>query len=289
MVPITETTSRTVGFCDQYVTINSQGPESTDLVDFLCCDLQTNPNAIPHAVYNLKIVDKRSTLSLHQGKEQLYTGDCRYELAYTLINEIIYECIADNRKGHGIHAAAIGSEIGGVLLPGKSGSGKSTLTTWLVSRGCNYLTDELVILAGNNPRIYPLTRPISIKAGSASVISAFVNYKPQEVVIGANGIMLPHRLVNTVFSAATPPLSLILFPEYVAGAATELTKMTGGLACARLMECYVNARNIEGHGIGQLAELTRTTPVYQLTYGSFGGLYELLSKTFPTLFKHKAR
>ncbi len=116
-----------------------------------------------------------------------------------------------------------------------------------------------------------------------------MSYKQQQVVFGGNGIMLPHRLINTIFSTATPPLSLILFPEYKGGATTELTKMSAGLACARLMECYVNARNIEGHGIGQLAELTRTTPVYQLTYGSFGGLYELLAKTFPTLFKHKPR
>ncbi len=223
-------------------------------------------------------------LSLRQEEKQLYQGDCRYDLAYTLINEIIYQCITDNRTGLAIHAAAIGSQKGGVLFPGKSGSGKSTLVAWLVSRGCNYLTDELVILAGNDYRIYPFTRPLSIKTGSSSVVSAFLNYDPQVVVAGAGGFMLPHRLVNSIFSAAVPPLSLIIFPEYRAGTATELTKLSGALGCAKLMECYVNARNIQNHGISLLAELARSIPIYQLVYGNFDGLHELLGESFPTLF-----
>ena len=285
---MTKSGSCTVGFCGQYVTINSYGPGSTELVNFLCCDLHTYTDSPVNAVYDLMIVGKKQMLSLWQEEEQLYFGDCRYELACTLINEIIYQCIVDNRAGHAIHAGAVGSETGGILLPGKSGSGKSTFTTWLVFCGCNYLTDELVILAGNDHRIHPFTRPLSLKIGSSSVLSSFLSYGPQEVVNGANGFMLPHRLINENFPAA-PPLSLILFPEYKAGTTTELTKMTTALGCARLMECYVNARNIQDHGISQLAEITRNTPIYQLTYGSFDGLHELLDESFPTFFRQKSR
>jgi len=280
---MTKSDSCTVGYCDQYITINSYDPESANLINFLCCDLQTKTDAPPRAIYDLMIVGKKLLLSLRQGPKELYYGNCTFELAYTLINEIIYQCIVDNRAGHAIHAAAIGSEKGGVLLPGKSGSGKSTLTSWLVSCGCNYLTDELVILAGNDHHIYPFTRPLSLKTGSSSVLSSFLNYDPKEVVAGANGFMLPHRLLNENLPA-TPPLSLILFPEYKAGTATELTKLTPALGCAKLMECYVNARNIRGHGISRLAEITRSTPIYQMTYGDFDGLHELLAESFPTLF-----
>ena len=276
--------SCTVGFCDQYVTINSYGPEEANLVDFLCCDLQNNKNVLPRAIYDFMIVGKQLMLSLLGEEKQLYFGDSKYDLAYTLINEIIYQCIVDNKVGHAIHAAAIGTEKGGVLLPGKSGSGKSTLTTWLVAHGCNYLTDELVILAGDDHRIHPFSRPLSLKTGSSSVLSSFLNYDQQEVIAGASGFMLPHRLANGNFSAGTPPLSLILFPEYKAGTTIELTKLTAALGCARLIECYVNARNIHDHGISWLAELTRNTPVYQLTYGEFDGLHELLDEFFLALF-----
>jgi len=282
-----ESTSCTVGFCDQYVRINSSGRESADLIDFLCCDLRMETGDSPRAIYDFKIAGRRPMLSLRLQGEQLYWGDCRYDLAYTLVNEIIHQCITDNRAGFAIHAAAIGSEKGGVLLPGKSGSGKSTLITWLVSRGCNYLTDELVILAGDDHCIYPFTRPISIKTGSSSTVAAFLNYDPQKAIAGANGFMLPHRLVNTVFFPAVPPLSLILFPRYKAGAVTDLKKLSDAFGFAKLIECYVNARNLRDHGISQLAELTKRVSVYQLTYSSFDGLDELLSESFPTLFQWK--
>ncbi len=275
----------TVGFCDHFVTINSYGAESEDLIEFLCCDLQRNPDAVARTSYDLIADGKEPILSLWHEGERLYLGRCRYDLAYILINEIIYQCIEDNRTGHAIHAAAIGFDKGAVLLPGKSGSGKSTFATWLVSQGCNYLTDELVILAGNEQRLHPFTRPFSIKTGSSSVISSFLQYDPKEVISGADGFMLPHRLVNPDFSTFSPSLSLILFPEYKEGATSELVKLSAAFGCAKLMECYVNARNIQGHGISQLAEYTRNTPIYQLTYGSFKGLYELLDEAFPTLFE----
>jgi len=280
-----KTGSRTVGFCDQFVTINFYGEELEGLVDFLCCDLQTGPESAARARYDVMLGGSiNQMLSLWLGEQCQYSGECRYELAYTLINEIIYQCIVDNAAGHAIHAAAIGSANGAVLLPGKSGFGKSTLTAWLVSKGGNYLTDELVLLSGKKKQLLPFTRPFSMKAGSSAILNSFVQYKQKDTISGVGGFMLPHRLLNPDFFPLTPALSLILFPEYREGAATELNQLSSALGCAKLMECYVNARNIEGLGIDQLADYTRNTPVFQLVYGSFDGLYEQLHESFPLLF-----
>ncbi|MFT5699392.1 MAG: hypothetical protein ACI8ZB_002250 [Desulforhopalus sp.] len=273
-----------VGFCDQYVTIKYNDQKCENLIDFLCCDLQKGENVSPCAVYNLVASGQEFMLSRQQKKEIIYSGKCRYELAYSLVNEIIHQCIVDNSRGFAIHAAAIGTERGGVLLPGTSGSGKSTLTTFLVSNGCNYLTDELVVLTPENHRILPLTRPFCIKSDGVGVLSTFLTFDSSEVIKGSGGIMLPHRLVNRLFSACTPPLSMILFPVYQKGATVELTKLSSALGCAKLIKCYVNARNIQDHGISGLAEITRNTPIYRLNYGNFDGLYALLRKSFPHLF-----
>ena len=281
---ISKTGSRTVGFCDQFVTINSYGSEADKLIDFLCCDLQKGIDDFTRATYDLMVSGEEPTFSLWFEEKKIYAGSNRYDLAYTLINEILHHCIVDNDKGHVIHSAAIGSEQYGVLLPGKSGSGKSTFTTWLVSNGCNYLTDELVVLMDKDRRIIPFTRPFSIKTGSSKVLSSFLDIDPNEVISSGSGFMMPHRQVNSNFSESTPPLSLILFPEYNADVEPQLTKLSPALGCASLMECYVNARNIQGHGIGHLAELTRVTPIYKLTYGSFEGLQDLLSISFPQMF-----
>ncbi len=272
--------SYTVGFCDQYVTINSYGSQAISLVEFLCSDLSAGTTEHPRAVYDLMVVGKTPMLSLWEGEKQLYFGECWYRLAYTLINEIIYQCLAENSAGHAIHAAAVCFEGKAVLLPGNSGSGKSTLATWLLDNGCTYLTDELVVISMPEKRLYPFTRPISIKTGSRSVVSSFLNLDPKKVVAGADGVMLPHRLVNSDYQTLTPFLSLILFPEYKSGAINTITRISGAQGCFRLIECYVNGRNIPNHGIDSLAELARSIPIYNLTYSSFDGLRLMLFELF---------
>jgi hypothetical protein len=158
-----------------------------------------------------------------------------------------------------------------------------------VAKGNNYLTDELVIIDESDHRIHSFTRPLSIKSGSAPVISSFLDYKSEEVITGREGFMLPHRSVNSTFAKETPTLSLILFPEYKAGAVTELIQLSGAQGCAELLSSYVNARNIQGHGFSGVAALTRTTPCYKLKYGSFDGLYEKLHTSFSDLFIQKIR
>lgn len=268
---------RVVGFCNHCITINYNCPEAESLINFLCTDLPADRNFPSHTTYDLIIVGKKPMMSLWQGDKQLYFGDCKYNLAYTLTNEIIYQCIADNKTGHAIHAAAVSNRQGTILLPGKSGCGKSTLTTWLVYRGYSYLTDELVVIAEDDHHIHPFTRPISIKTGSTAVLNSFLNVEEKDILVGDKGFMLPHRLVNDKFRVDPPPLSLIIFPEHKADAATRLTKLTGGKGCSKLMECYVNARNIQDHGFSQLAELTRNIPAYHLLYGSFDELEIVLA------------
>lgn len=273
-----------VGFCDQYVAIHYNDQKCENLINFLCYDLQKGESASQRAAYNLSTSGQEFIFSRQQENEIIYSGKCLYELAYSLINEIIHQCIVDNSRGFAIHAAAIGSKRGAVLLPGTSGSGKSTLTTFLVSNGSNYLTDELVVIAPENHRIFPFTRPFCIKRGGVGVVSTFMTFDSSEIIEGSRGIMLPHRLVNRLFSTCTPPLSLILFPVYQEGATVKLTKLSPALGCAELIKCYVNARNIHDHGIAGLAEITRNTPIYRLDYGNFDGVYDLLRTSFPHLF-----
>jgi len=277
--------SRTIGFCNQYITINCNGPEAISIVDFICSDLLIETDLPVCAVYDVMIVGNKPMMSLWQGEKQLYFGDCGYTLAYTLINEIIYQCLADNAAGLAIHAAAIAYHGNGILLPGKSGCGKSTLAAWLTAKGCNYLTDELVVIAEEAPHLQPFTRPISIKSGSAGVLSSLLSFDNNKVLAGADGFMLPHHLVNDNYSATEPPLSLILFPQYVADVTTEITEMTSGEACSRLIECYVNAKNFRGHGISRLAELTRQTPVYQMIYGNLNTLESILPDLFSDIMR----
>ncbi len=274
-----------VGFSGEYVAIDWSGTDAPELIDFLCRDLKRDEPKTFRTLLSLHVEKERSHYLLGKNHgETLYSGDDYYEMAYALINEIIYQVIVDNRDGLAIHAAAVHTSAGGVLLPGQSGSGKSTFTAWLLSCGCNYLTDELVVLDVASKHITPFTRPISFKSGSVPVVKSMAEWDQDSAIEGQNGLMVPHRIFRQNYSPKSPPLSLVLFPKYSRGCKTEISRMSAALGCARLMECYVNARNIEDHGIGRLAEIMRTTPVYQLTYSSFNGLQQALRDEFPAIF-----
>ncbi len=285
---------KVVGFCDQYVRITYNHPAAESIINFLCDDLQqqditklrssAEQSVVPRAVCELTVTQEEQFLLRING-ESLYQGECRRELSYALVNEIIFQCLDKNDTGLALHAAAVQVEKGGILLPGNSGAGKSTFVAWLTVCGCSYLTDELVVLSQDSFHLRPFTRPLTIRSASAKALTPYVQFKESQVLTGESGVMVPHRQLNPDFTPAQPSLSLILFPCYKAEAPPTLTELTPGIGCSRLMECYVNARNIPGHGISGLARLTRTVPIMELTYGSFTGLGALLSETLPEFFQ----
>lgn len=280
--------SKTVGFCGQYIQINCNGSEAADLVDFLCADLPVRENVQPRAICELIIAGQRRDMSLCRGDTQLYRGTCKHSLAYALINEVIFQCLQDNSSGHAVHAGAVQTGPGTVLLPGGSGSGKSTVTAWLALHGFKYLTDELVVLSEDGRHLYPFARPVSLRSEGAKALSSLLHIADPGVLAGNSGFMVPRSLLNPdapdFFQPLPSQLSLILFPRYRQGASSELVQLTPGLGCSRLIACYVNARNIPGHGISGLAEITKKIPVWQLIYGSFTELPILLADTLPDFF-----
>ncbi len=129
----------------------------------------------------------------------------------------------------------------------------------------------------------PFTRPISIKNGSEKALSTFFRGDSKQILSSEKGCMVPHRLINKNFSVEKPSLSLIIFPEYKPGTHPQIEQMNAAVGCSQLISCYVNARNIKGHGIAKIAAMVRETPTYHLTYGSFDGLRSVLANVLPAL------
>ena len=70
-----------------------------------------------------------------------------------------------------IHGAAVSRDQQGIALSAPSGSGKSTLTAGLIKNGFTYLADDLIAIPANSGKILPFPLPLSIKAGSRSVVA----------------------------------------------------------------------------------------------------------------------
>jgi hypothetical protein len=87
--------------------------------------------------------------------------------------------------------------------------------------------------------------------------------------------MIPHRLINPDYRHEIPPLSAIIFPHYSRDTMPELQELSGAEAGLELMRSNVIARNLPGHGFGDIVQLVRQLPAYRLFYRHFSDLDDL--------------
>lgn len=219
-------------------------------------------------------------LSLWDGDRRLYFGESRYQLAYILMNEVIFLCINGNDSHHALHAGAVYKDDGCIILPGKSGNGKSTLTGWLIMNGYQYLTDELLFL-DSDARVLPMTRPISLKVNKAHESWLLPEEANEEIITSDKGSMIPHRLLNPSFKAKQPQVTDVVFPEYKPGVVPRLQEISPAKSSLYLLQSHVNARNLDGHGVSELASIVRNCRSFTLTYSSFDDLKTIFNADTP--------
>ena len=266
----------TAGLFSVNVAIDYNGPAARNFLDFLLGDLPGGDGPLSTRRFAVIIVGKPEKMSLWLDERQLYFGESAQEMAYILINEIVYDCIINTSNQQAVHAAALVAAGKGILLPGKSGSGKSSIAAWLTAKGCTYLTDELVLLSQDG-RLLPFTRPISLKPPSLAALQAQIKIDEQAILVSPKGAMIPHRLLNPTWQPMQPRLTTIIFPEFIAGHPASLLPISAAKSCMQLLACHVNARTIPGHGFAELAEICRNTVSYELKFGDFTGLIPALA------------
>lgn len=257
------------GFGNQAFAIEGSNDNALSIAEFLFLDFPDATPATSARQYRI-ISGSAPTFTLWEGDRQLYSGSSRYQLAYILMNEVIFHCINDNDRQHALHAGAVCRDNRCIILPGKSGNGKSTLTCWLIKHGFQYLTDELVFLDAE-ATITPMTRPISLKVGPSHE-SWLLAEQHEDVIASDTGSMIPHRLLNPDFTVMQPKITDIVFPAFVPDAEPKLQEISPAKSSLYLLRSHVNARNLQGHGIKDMASIVRQCRSFMLTYGSFDDL-----------------
>ena len=274
---------RLLSFAGRSVAISRDDEAAGGFLDLLFADLSTAAEAKPAGALQLLRAEGDS-YRLGDGDTLLHSGLLDVTMAAQLFDAVIFRLLAGQDGGLALHAGAVVRDGRVLLLPGQSGSGKSTLTAWLTSRGCSYLTDELVLLpARGELQTLACTRPLCIKHGAAPIVKGLLPPGQEAALEDDQGLILPHRHLNPVFTPTTRPPGLILFPVYRPGAPLAGERLSGARASALLMTCNVNGRNLDGHGFPLVARIARTVPAIRLVYSSFHGLGELLDQLLATL------
>lgn len=272
-----------VNFVGRSVAIEYADPEIKDVLSFLYGDMPERDADAPHVTLRIERDANNETWALHNGERRLYHGESLEGLANVLVGETIHHLTDKSDGGMALHAAALSRDGRAVILPGKSGAGKSTLSTWLARRGFNYLTDELVFIRNSSRTVEYFTRPINIKQwGLSALDNEFdLDAHADDTLVSNQVTMIPPQLLNPDNRLEPARVELILFPLHQADVELELLRLSKAQAGLSLMECLVNARNLNGHGFNEATRLAREVPAYRLTYSSFSQLGNRLEEILP--------
>jgi hypothetical protein len=99
----------------------------------------------------------------------------------------------------------------------------------------------------------------------------------EEIITSDTGSMIPHRLLNPCFEAKQIRITDVIFPEYKPGAEPALQEITPAKSSLYLLQSHVNARNLNGHGVSELASIVKKCRSFTLTYSSFDDLHGIFN------------
>jgi Glycosyl transferase family 2 len=199
----------------------------------------------------------------------------------TFWERVSFLLVDDLRDAIALHAAALCQKNCLVLLPGRSGSGKTRLSLWYRAQGFDLCTDEIVTASPGPNGISDLVldgalaRPVILKA----LVDANGLLRPGETPVAQQdsscGLLLRPE-VGAPWTQRAIDRGIIVFPRFTLGAPFNLTALTPGEACLRLIENCLNARNLPRGGLPFASLLARRIQAVALDYGETGQLHGTL-------------
>ena len=270
-----------LSFAGSTVSIHYDSGEAFDFLTLLFADIPCSmPIAEDVPVLVLGRSDQHQVYALTFGNDLLFRGRLGVRCAAVLFDAVIYHLLNNADGGVALHAGAVSRRGRVILLPGKSGAGKSTLTAWLTAHGYSYLTDELIFLPEHGA-VQFFSRPVCLKSATVAEVKRLLKKEwLSDLPEDNQGAIVPHRWLNPHFSAMQSLPELMFLPSYEAGSSLAIDKLSPAKLCISLMNCHVNARNLENHGFDRVVRLARSVPAYRIRYGDFHGLGDALDTLF---------
>ncbi len=264
---------RYLSFGDSSIEIVTHSQETSDLVEMLFKGVPSQSSSAPHARLEISS-DRNKDYRLTRDEKEIYKGGSLAALANFLMDTSIFNLADKCASGLLFHAACLSWQGKGFIMPAQSGHGKTTLSAWLLSKGFDYLTDELVYLPLQSRQAQCFGRPLNVKYGAREIIDGLLgdNKDDDSIVAGPIAMLVPPRLIRADNKTIEPEIDMIFFPRYRADTEFSLEKLSAAQTGMALMACLVNARNLSGDGFPATVSLARKVPAYQLTYPDFEGV-----------------
>jgi hypothetical protein len=178
--------------------------------------------------------------------------------------------LASRRGFFGLHAAAVARHGVGYILPGASGSGKTSLCLTLIRAGFRYLTDDFVLLKGNEDtvRCVPFFRTFNIDIAWAEHFPELGFVQDLPPLPHGKRMFDPERCYPGSHALSTRPAFLV-FPTIVTHPDSAVRRLSKREAFCRLLpqsRLSADARVAAAH-VRTLEMLVRDSVAFELQHG----------------------
>ena len=178
-----------------------------------------------------------------------------------------------------MHAAALATDAGSIVLAGVSGAGKSTLSAYLAARGWRFGGDDSVAVGfdGGTAAVIPLPGAISLKAGSLPPLAAVYPRLAELPLCGAGdklGRYLPvPRDRHLPVRGPENRLRCLVFPRFAAGSPTRVAAISASEALLALMQAEFGIGERVGEAeLDLFFDALETLPRYAVVYGDLADM-----------------
>lgn len=159
-----------------------------------------------------------------------------------------------------LHAAAVGTADGCILLIGESGAGKSTLCWAMCEAGFRYLSDELAPVNLDSMEVEPYPKAVSLKR-----LAEHSPALPNSAIDAVATIHVPANSLEGDVAGAPLPLGNLVFLSPQANAETPvLAEISCSEAAARLYANGLNQLAHEGDGLKAAASIAKAARSFVL-------------------------
>ncbi|MDJ0581305.1 hypothetical protein [Crocosphaera sp.] len=217
--------------------------------------------------------NRLSVLDLAQNVAYYWVEDAQetpyYEMGASL--RVILHWWLSQRQLQYVHAGAVGTKEGGVLMAGKGGSGKSTTALTCLNSGLSYASDDYSLVQLNpQPHVYSLYNTAKLKGKEdlvrfpqlASKIRNSDRLDTEKALLFVHE-HFPEKVINEF------PLKAILIPYVTGKPDTHLIPISAGKALIALsISTIFQLPGANQNALNFMSKLVQKVPCYQLALGT---------------------
>ncbi len=200
------------------------------------------------------------------------------DLSLLLLRRCSYSLTSAVSKGLLLQGAAVQRDNRAVLMPGGMGIGKSLLTSWLLSHGYAYLSDELAYFPHENKQFSGLNTPIHLQKEGRNIFEGFSPFLPlsDNCLQNDQHLLFAAELITEEPPVSTGELALLLFIEHSNTPLPDIEALSPAVAAKQLLTALPPTHNNPVDNFRRLAALTRKTPALLVRYSTLQTLETFL-------------